>query len=182
MKENIYERIRGKEYCKNNLIFEGEYLYNRKFEGKGYDNEGNVIYELKKGNGKIEEYDNTGDIRFEGEYLNGKKNGKGKEYYEGGQLKFEGEYLNGKRNGKGIEYHFIMQNFVMDILLGMYRHNKPDDIRLKIKYEGEYLNGKRNGKGKEYDDDGELLFEGEYLEGQRWNGKGKEYGKNGFLF
>ena len=34
-----------------------------------------------------------------------------------------------------------------------------------MKYEGEYLNGKRkkNGKGKQYNDNGKLLFEGEYL-------------------
>ena len=31
---------------------------------------------------------------------------------------------------------------------------------------------KRNGKGKEYYDDGELKFEGEYKNGQKWNGKG----------
>ena len=42
-------------------------------------------------------------------------------------------------------------------------------------FEGEYLNGERNGKGKEYDYYGELIFEGEYKEGKRWNGKGKEY-------
>ena len=46
---------------------------------------------------------NNGKLRFEGEYLNGKKNGKGKEYWNG-ELEFEGEYLNGKRNGKGKEY------------------------------------------------------------------------------
>ena len=46
--------------------------------------------------------DNT--LRFEGEYLNGKRNGKGKEYNYNGKLSFEGEYLNGKRNGKGKEY------------------------------------------------------------------------------
>ena len=34
-------------------------------------------------------------------------------------------------------------------------------------FEGEYLNGERNGKGKEYYDDGKLLFEGEYLNGKR---------------
>ena len=40
-------------------------------------------------------------------------------------------------------------------------------------FDGEYLNGKKwNGKGKEYDDC-KLIFEGEYLNGQR-NGKGKE--------
>ena len=40
-------------------------------------------------------------------------------------------------------------------------------------FEGEYLNGQRwNGKGKEYDKYGELIFEGEYVNGQR-HGKGK---------
>ena len=39
------------------------------------------------------------------EYLNGKRNGKGKEYDEFGELIFEGEYLNGQRNGKGKEYY-----------------------------------------------------------------------------
>ena len=34
-------------------------------------------------------------------------------------------------------------------------------------FEGEYLNGERNGKGKEYDNDGKLIFEGEYLNGER---------------
>ena len=42
-------------------------------------------------------------------------------------------------------------------------------------FEGEYLNGERNGKGKEYNDDGELKFVGEYLNGKIWNGKVKEY-------
>ncbi len=38
-----------------------------------------------------------------GEYLNGRKSGKGKEYYENGNIKFEGEYLNGKKL-EGIGY------------------------------------------------------------------------------
>ena len=29
-------------------------------------------------------------------------------------------------------------------------------------FEGEYLNGEKNGQGKEYYDNGKLLFEGEY--------------------
>jgi len=42
----------------------------------------------------------NGELRFEGEYLNGEKNGKGKEYYDV-ELRFEGEYLNNKKwNGK----------------------------------------------------------------------------------
>ena len=43
----------------------------------------------------------------------------------------------------------------------------------KLLFEGEYLNGEKNGKGKEYKY-GYLIFEGEYINGKR-NGKGKEY-------
>ena len=41
----------------------------------------------------------------------------------------------------------------------------------------ENINGKRNGKGKEYNHElyNKLIFEGEYLNGKRWNGKGEEY-------
>ena len=42
------------------------------------------------------EHDN-GELKFEGEYKNGKKHGKAKEYNEEGKLEFEGEYLNGEK-------------------------------------------------------------------------------------
>ena len=62
-------------------------------------------------NGKVREYIiNTDKLRFEGEYLNGKRNGKGKEYYNDGKLRFEGNYLNGKKwNGKGYNINGIME-------------------------------------------------------------------------
>ena len=44
-------------------------------------------------------------------------------------------------------------------------------------YNGGFENEKRNGKGKEYWIDGELEFEGEYLNGNR-KGKRKEYNDN----
>ena len=47
-------------------------------------------------------------------------------------------------------------------------------------YDGEFLDGKRNGKGKEYYKEGKLKFEGNYLNGEK-NGKGKEYYHNGQL-
>ena len=37
----------------------------------------------------------------------------------------------------------------------------------EIKFEGEYLNDERNGKGKEYYDNGQLKFEGEFLNNKR---------------
>ena len=123
-------------------------MNNNKWNGKEYDGNEKIIYELINGNGKIKEY-MYGELIFEGEYLNGEKNGKGKEYNRIGELVFEGEYLNGKRNGKGKEYY--------------------DG---KLIFEGEYLNEERNGNGKEYDYNGKLVFEGEYLNNKKWNGKG----------
>ena len=46
-----------------------------------------------------------------------------------------------------------------------------------MKFEGDYLNGVKI-RGKEFNRDQELIFEGEYINEQRWKGKGKEY--NGF--
>ena len=131
---------KGKEYFSNGkLAFEGEYKNGLKWTGKGYDIKGNITYEINNGKGKIKEYYTT-ELKFDGEYLYGKRNGKGKEYYLSGRLKFEGNYINGERNGKGKEYY----------------------LSGKIIFEGEYLYGHKI-KGKEYDMNGKLIFNGEYL-------------------
>ena len=152
-------KLKGKYYKNGKLEYEGEFRYNKKYNGKGYDENGNIIYELNNGNGKVKEYDENegGDSLFEGEYLNGKRwKGHVTEGDWYGFTGFEGEYLNGQIK-EGKEY-------------GGYG---------ELQFEGEYLNGERHGKGKEYDDD-ILIFEGEYLNGKR-HGKGKEYDKNGNL-
>jgi len=106
---------------KERLEYKGEYLYNKKYNGKGYDENGNIHYELINGNGKVKEFrDYNGILIYECEYLNGKRNGKVKEYDEcNGELRFECEYLNGIRNGKCKEFY-----------------------EGKLISEGEYLNGK----------------------------------------
>ena len=44
-------------YYKNGKIkFEGEYLYDKIWNGKGYDINGNLLFKLKNGNGKVIEY------------------------------------------------------------------------------------------------------------------------------
>ena len=97
-------KIKGREYIKGILEYEGEYLYGIKWNGKGYDKKGNVIYELINGCGSVKEYDDDRILKYEGEYLDGRRHGKGKEYDDDSVI-FEGEYLNGKRwTGKGIEY------------------------------------------------------------------------------
>ena len=87
---------KGKYYINERLEYEGDYLFYNKYNGKGYDENGNIIYELKNGNGKIKEYDYD-KLLFEGEYLNGRRNGKGKEYDQDGKLIYEGKYLNNER-------------------------------------------------------------------------------------
>ena len=58
-------------------------------------------FQIKAGCGKGKEYNDDGNLEYEGEILNGKRNGKGKEFYNNGKLKYIGEYLNGESNGKG---------------------------------------------------------------------------------
>ena len=65
-------------YSNSKLVYEGDYLNGKKWNGKGFNNNGILEFEIINGNGK------------------------GKEYYDNGKLKFEGEYLNGRRwNGNG---------------------------------------------------------------------------------
>ena len=60
------QKIKGKEYFKGKLVFDGEYLYNWKYQGKGYDDNGNNIYEVINGNGKVHEY-NSETLEFDSE-------------------------------------------------------------------------------------------------------------------
>ena len=143
-----------------------------------------IIYEE---NGKGKEYDVFDKkLIFDGEYKNGERNGKGKEYDENGKLKYEGEYLNGKRHGKGKEYNFFGHLIFEGEYLNDKKWNgKTYEINALVSelkngngyindkyFKGEIKNGERNGKGKEYDMFGKLVFDGEYLNGKKWNGKG----------
>ena len=166
---------KGKKYYDNKLVFEGEYLNGKKWNGKGYDDNGNIKYELKDGKGFVKELNEVGGLDFlagvvfEGEYLNGERNGKGTEYGLYGSISFEGEYYKGKRwNGKGFDNE---GNMVLEL------KNGKGTLRIynedKILYEIEYLNGEMNGKFKISEDNGNCI-EGETLNNKR-HGKIKEY-------
>ena len=100
-------------------------------------------------------------------------------------------FIDEKRKLKFIKYNKNIKN-KLDIQLvnykflsGKYAIFMPDgkgkeyDYKGRLIFEGDYLKGERNGKGKEYTH-GTLIFEGEYLKGKR-NGKGKEYTNYGSL-
>ena len=179
---------KGKKYSPDgHIIFDGEYFNNKEWIGSRFDDEGNIIYKLNNDiNGKGKEYDN-GKLKFEGEYLNGKRHGYGKEYSYIGEITFEGEYLNDKRNGKGKEFWDGLKIFEGEYLNDLrWAGNWFDDngnIKDKlnnnmngkvIEYDNgdylisvyEYVKGVRNGKA--------IIFEGDYLNGKR-NGHGIEY-------
>ena len=185
---------KGKEYYSNGeLRFEGEYLNNKKWNGKLYEYKNdcdskkkennvkkNISYDLINGNGKVKEYNNSGKLVFEGEYKNGENHGKGKEYdydYDDLNLIFEGEFINGRKCGKGKEYYLENGKIIFE---GEYRNSnrwngKMYNFKDNISYD--IING--SGKVKEYNAKGELYFEGEYFRGRKWNGKGKYDWKNG---
>ena len=159
------------------ILFEGEYKNGKRWNVIEYDEKGNKIGELIKGKGFIKEYDETRNLIYDGEYLNGERNGKGKEYNINGKVIFEGEYLNNKRwNGKGIDQNNII---IYDLKDGKGFFKECDSLGYLV-FESEYLNGEKNGKGKEYHSNGKLSFEGEYLDNKK-NGEGKEYYSNGKL-
>ena len=80
----------------------------KKWKGKVYDLQNNIIYELKDGNGYKNEYDNIYvHLMYEGEYTNGELNWKGNEYVSiNSKLIFKGEYKNGKRKEEGIIFTY----------------------------------------------------------------------------
>jgi len=66
-------KLKGKFYVNKKLEYEGEFLLDKKWNGKGYDENSNIIYELINGSGRVKEYYNSGELKFVGEYLNGKR-------------------------------------------------------------------------------------------------------------
>ena len=90
----------GVEYFENcNIKFKGEYKNGNKKNGKGYNQKGDIIYEIKNGEGNIKEYNYLDKIEFEGEYKNFQYwTGKSYIYNDERNLKFEIIYVEGKIN------------------------------------------------------------------------------------
>ena len=136
---------KGKEYFEGDLVFEGEYLNNKKWKGKGYDINGNIIYELNNNNQGKEVY-MSGELLYEGEYLNGERNGNGKEYDAFNRLIFEGKFYKGKRwTGKGYDG---FNNVIYELKDGKGFVKQYYIDNNNIMFEGEYLNGEKKWKRK----------------------------------
>ena len=63
-----------------------------------------------------------------------------------------------------LNYKLFSERYIIYEAKGKVKvYNKYD----RIIYEGEFLNGQRNRKWKEYNDDGYLKYEGGYLNGKK---------------
>ena len=123
----------------------------------------------------------NGKLKFEGEYLYDKIR-KGKEYNANGQLIFEGEYKDGKKfNGKGYKYPLVSSN---DSLKLSYKEgkyfSKINNKEGKLLFEGIVLPENSSekyieGKIYEYDLNGDIIFEGQIINGEKKNGKEVRY-------
>ena len=86
--------------------------------------------------------------------------------------------INLKKPLLGIILSYFNENKKLKIIKNNKKLQNKLEINIKNyeKISERYKIGERNGKGKEYDKlNDKLIFEGEYLNGKRWNGKGKEY-------
>ena len=87
----------GIEYNFDGGKFIGEFKDDRKWEGTGYDENGNIEYEIINGYGKVKEYYN-GNLIYEGQYSDGKRDGEGIEYdFLTRTIKYEGRFAYRKK-------------------------------------------------------------------------------------
>ena len=89
----------GIEYNLNGGKFKGEFKNGNKWDGTGYDKNGEIDYEIIEGFGVIKEY-YTGKLIYVGEYSRGERHGNGREYdFLTGKLKYKGRFCFGKKIG-----------------------------------------------------------------------------------
>jgi antitoxin component YwqK of YwqJK toxin-antitoxin module len=200
---NCIQNGKGKEYRLNKLIFEGEYK-NGKREGKGkeykyFNNEKKIIFEGEylNGNrwkGKEYDYNSYGNIVHEREYQNigNYETGKYIRRRKIGRIReirwrgWRGEslfYTCQRRRRKYIDLSYNVESEIISGLRNVENYVKEFDEHGKLIYWGEHKNGKRNGEGIEYtyiNKKYKIIFDGEFLNGIKWNGKIKEYDKYGY--
>lgn len=122
-------------------------------------------------------YYESGKLKSETPYQDGKIEGMEKIYYESGQVKRETPYKNGHAQGLEKEYYESGQLIKKEILYS-YHHDKELEKEL---CECERRGSEINGVVKEYHDNGKLASEIRYEDSQK-EGIGKHYDKdNRFL-
>ena len=131
-----------------------------------------MLLDGKKLTGYLKEYYDNGDIKYEGEIVEGIKNGNGKEYLNNDKIIHDDNDEHG-------EPLLLLERKYYEQLLEKIEKRKNDK---KITFEGEYVNGEKwRGKIKKYNIYGILILECEYIDGEI-KGHALEYLNYKFLF
>lgn len=159
-------------YKKNNKEGTWKYFY----EDGAFKAE--AVYENDKG--LYQEYYQTGELKSEGNIIDGKSNGLWKYYYKSGKLKAEGYEKNGVKEGLWKYYHESGTVSSEGIYMngkaeGNWKHYYESGA---VSAQGEEKEGQKNGYWKLYYEDGTLKGEGEFIKGE---GPYKEYYESGKL-
>ena len=108
-------------------------MYDKK--GIEYDEKGQIIYDgdFKNGKyyGKGKLYRN-GKIIYEGDFVDDKLQGKGKEFDKEGKVIYSGEFKNNAYNGYGSRYFLKPYE-------GFWFNNRPDKLKQGFYFIGKYL-------------------------------------------
>ena len=149
----------------NFMLYKGSLLEGQ-YSGKGtryYPGPNSVIeyvgdFANGLANGNGSSYSKTGQLLYQGGFINDHYDGQGRLYWNGKVLKYQGDLKNGEYNGTGKFY----------------------SAGGKLLYEGLFLNGEYSGAGKEYYPNGSLKYEGLFAN-SAYNGNGKFYTPDGLL-
>ena len=135
---------------KKKIKYKGEYK-NDKYEGRG------ILYNTE------------GKIEFNGYFSKGNYDGFGN-LFSNNKLKYEGYFSEGKKNGKGLLYYYNSEKIYFNGIFDMNNYIEgiefdPHGVKL---YKGLFMNNKpKEGKNiKYYNLNGDLEYEGDFLEGQ----------------
>jgi hypothetical protein len=151
----------------NNGTIKNSYTYNEgELESKVvYYNNNIVRYKVNYTNSGVmlTEYYNTNQKMYEGEAnIALKFNGLGKLYLNTGELKYDGNFVNSKFQGRGILYQNGVKIYDGEFENDVYWGSGISyyEISENIEYDGEWVNGFKHGQGTLYSDSQEIVYSG----------------------
>lgn len=167
LKKNVAELVK--------LDVQNDYYPSGKIKSSGTFKEGNAegVTRYYSEEGKIinSKVYKDGELIGEGVYdEKGYQQGKWKEYYPSGELRAEGEYIDGRRNGDWVFYH---QNGKIEQKGKFLKGAKPSGNWVwyyesgNLLREEKFTAGLEEGTMTEYNDSGRLITKGDYVEGEK---------------
>lgn len=131
---------------------------------------------LLQGEGR--EYDETGLLRYEGNFVDGQRSGEGC-LYEAGVLVYEGQFSDGEINGTGTAYEDGVKCYQGAFVDGLYEGSGtayyPNGTKA---YVGSFSAGVYEGEGTAYSEDGQICYKGSFSQGL-YEGEGTAYDDEG---